>query len=346
MGTRAWAWVVASMVGLGCAGSWNTALDREAGTDVEPRWIGRPSETLEPDARWTVEQALADKGLLSEVPLPGELRQALIQFQGIEELAPTGWVDRDTVEALGLDPARILPIQAGAGATANPAYTEMTRQVGGEPGPASMPPTAVDVGAAVVAAPGDPVFLYEEARRLRAAAMELKGKASRLSEGAEVSLEEQADKALYVARVHATRFEDVGGESALAGVARDWAEEGALARAEGEGRIEGGSEATAGLEAGGEVRTGREADVSGADVERVQRILYTEGFLHRAPTGEIDAQTRDALRAFQTAQGWQPTGDLDRRTLDRLMGDRGADRPQGSAPPGSTLQGGPAPEEG
>lgn len=350
MGSRALVWLVLAVgTWVGCASTgFSTALDREAGSDVRPRWVGRPPETLQPVARAMIESALEGKGLLSEVPLPGELRLALIEFQELHELAPTGWVDADTVAALGLDPVQVLPIEAGAGAKFNEGPSELIQQVGGEPGPASMPPTAVDVGAAVVEAPGDPAFHLAEAKRLRAAAMELRGKASRLGEGAEFPLRKQADKALYVARLHARAFEGEGGEGAIAGVAMQQAREGALARNEaGEAEVEG---RVAGAEVGrGEdVRTYHEDEVAlpGDEVETLQRILYREGFLHVPPSGIVDPQTREALRSWQTAQGWEPTGSVDARSVKRLMGDRAADVPQGLDEPGSDRTGGPGPGEG
>jgi hypothetical protein len=84
-----------------------------------------------------------------------------------------------------------------------------------------------------------------------------------------------------------------------------------------------------------------EIDLQAPELERLQRTLFATGFLHRPPTGALDDPTRQALRAWQTAQGWEPTGALDRRSADRLLASPHGDVRQGVRPPGSDSTGGP-----
>lgn len=323
------------LLGAGCssAPARPDSLAKESGPDVQAQWVGRPPERLHPDALQRVQETLHQRGFLSDVPLPGETRLGLIAFQNEQGLAPTGWVDADTVLALGLDVQRILPIVAGAGVNEYRGNVRFESQVGGEPGPATMPPSATAIGSAIPTATEDPVFHYDEARRLRAAAETLRGAAARVQGKKASHLQEQSDKALYLARVHAGQLRDLGGAEALASLSGDLEASGALVTTEpGVGTAAPGEagEARAAYPAPGEV------ELNEADVERMQRILYTEGFLHRAPSGEVDNPTRQAVRAWQTARGWEPTGTLDQRTTEGLLGQGEADRPQGLEPPASS----------
>lgn len=313
------------------------AIAREAAPAADPQALGRPVEQLGAGARAQVAEALQQRGLLDTEPLPGEMRQALIALQTQNDLAPTGWVDEDTVRLLGLPVNEVLPVVAGAGAYRGSSATlgDLSgSQVGGEPGPANPVPDAVEVGAAETAGAEDPVFQYDEARRLRAAARVLRGKAEREGGERADALHRQADKADHVFRLHADRLQELGGESAIAGLELEPAET---------------PEAVAGVEEGKEVRAAHpvggedQVALSPSEIERMQRTLWAEGFLHQAPTAAIDAPTRQALRAFQTAQGWNPTGAVDERTARLLITSPESRQPQGLEPPGSPQPGGAAP---
>lgn len=278
---------------------------------LDPRELGMAPELLSENVRRQVERALVDEGLLSSIPLPGELRRALVAFQEGRDLAPTGRVDAATVEALGLEVDAILPLVAGAGAYWTAGATAGGGPVGGEPGPASMPPDAAELGAEEVASV-DPRFHFEEARRLRAASQVLRGRAERAEDRATArALEMQAEKAEAVARLHAERLAELGGEEALAG----W-----------QPLPPGAEPEPFGLGEGEEVRAALPAvadsvRLSAEEVALLQRRLWTEGFLHRPPTVRLDGPTRQAIRAWQTARGFAPTGALDERTVEGLLGE-------------------------
>ncbi len=309
------------------------ALEKTAGPDIEPRELGRPVERLDAASFARVEEALQAGGWLDPVPLPGEMRLALLAVQREEGLAPTGWLDADTASALGLEADEVLPIEAGAGAYWSAGATLDGGMVGGEPGPASLPPDPAALGASQPAAPADPAFQFAEARRLRAAARVLRGRAARAEGRERAFFEAQAAKAESVFRLHAEQLEDLGGATALAGLE--------LVQADGE-------EAVAGIEEGEEVRAAYGEDLvelSPEEIERMQRTLWAEGFYHQAPNGQLDDPTRQAIRAWQTAQGWVPTGAVDEGTADRLVSAPQARTPQGLEPPGSPQPGGAAPPQ-
>lgn len=311
------------------------ALERDAAPSVDPQALGRPPEQLSRSALARVTGALQERGALDPQPLPGELRRALVAVQQENDLAPTGWVDADTLRVLGLPVDDVLPVEAGAGAYRSAGATlggMGDSQVGGEPGPASPVPDAVDIGAAQPAAPMDPEFQFDEARRLRAASRELRGRAEAASGAERDALLAQASKADQLFRLHAQQLDEIGGESALAGLDLAPAED-----AEGVARVEEGAEVRAAMPAGDPV------ELSPDQVERMQRTLWAEGFLHQAPTARIDEPTRQAVRAYQTAQGWSPTGVVDERTAATLIGQPESRQPQGLEPPGSPQPGGAAP---
>ena len=312
------------------------STDREAPPPIDPQALGRPPELLGEGALARVTAALQQRELLDPQPLPGELRAALVELQTRNDLAPTGWVDADTARLLDLPVDEVLPVVAGAGAYRGTGATlgdVSGSPVGGEPGPASPVPDAVAVGAAETAAPGDPVYQFDEARRLRAATRVLRGKAERAVGAQAERLRVQAAKAEYAWRLHAQRLDELGGESALAGL---------------ELQPEERQVAVAGVEEGAEVRAAMppardSVELSPDEVERMQRTLWAEGFLHQAPTATLDDPTRQALRAFQTAQGWAPTGAVDERTAGLLVAAPASRQPQGLEPPGSPQPGGAAP---
>jgi len=313
--------------------------ERSAAPAPDPRAIGRPPELLDARGRARLEAALQARGLLDARPLPGEVREALLAAQRAGDLAPTGWLDEETSRYLGLDPDEMLPIVAGAGVYWTAGATAGGGEVGGEPGPASPVPDAVELGAEIPAGAADPAYQFEEARRLRAAARELRGRALRAeSDERRRWFEAQAAKAEHLFLLHAEKLEELGGEAALAGMELPTGEEAeALVR---------GPE----VEEGGEVRTAwppeDTVELTPEEVERMQRALWAEGFLHQAPTARLDDATRQAVRAWQTAQGWEPTGAVDERTAASLITAPEAEQPQGLEPPGSPQPGGAAPPEG
>ncbi len=55
-----------------------------------------------------------------------------------------------------------------------------------------------------------------------------------------------------------------------------------------------------------------------ARVESIQQALINSGAYHGAPTGQWDAQTRDAMARYQTANGFGVTGLPDAKSLMKL----------------------------
>jgi peptidoglycan hydrolase-like protein with peptidoglycan-binding domain len=53
-------------------------------------------------------------------------------------------------------------------------------------------------------------------------------------------------------------------------------------------------------------------------VRQVQERLHAAGFKPGAIDGAMGAQTREALRQFQTTKGLRATGGLDEQTLEAL----------------------------
>ncbi len=53
-------------------------------------------------------------------------------------------------------------------------------------------------------------------------------------------------------------------------------------------------------------------------VQEIQRALTNAGELHQEPTGRWDDQTREAMRRYQTANGFSPTGLPDAKSLMKL----------------------------
>ncbi|MBX3280550.1 MAG: peptidoglycan-binding protein [Acidobacteria bacterium] len=54
------------------------------------------------------------------------------------------------------------------------------------------------------------------------------------------------------------------------------------------------------------------------EVRVVQQELYRRGYLQSRPTGVLDGETREALRAYQQREGLEVTGKIDRPTTTRL----------------------------
>lgn len=54
-------------------------------------------------------------------------------------------------------------------------------------------------------------------------------------------------------------------------------------------------------------------------IMRVQQELNNRGYDAGEPDGRIGQQTRDAIAAFQTNSGMDPTGNLDQTTIGRLL---------------------------
>jgi len=95
------------------------STDRQARRDREvkrpaapgrPELASDPTGLMTPDAPMQLQRRLAELGYYSG-EVTGELDEktaaALVKFQGEHDLAKTGAPDRDTIEALGLDPDQI-----------------------------------------------------------------------------------------------------------------------------------------------------------------------------------------------------------------------------------------------
>lgn len=80
---------------------------------------------------------------------------------------------------------------------------------------------------------------------------------------------------------------------------------------------------------------------TGNGVKEVQMILTALGHYHGAIGGNYGAQTAAAVKAFQTAHGLPPTGNVDAATLAKLRQVNGA-RPAAPATPTGVLQPGQA----
>ena len=74
------------------------------------------------------------------------------------------------------------------------------------------------------------------------------------------------------------------------------------------------------------------------EVKAVQQALFSRGYLLKNPSGVLDAETRQALRDFQTAQKLDVTGRVDSATLEKLE----ITLPLDPAPGDSTRKGGVA----
>ena len=75
-----------------------------AAVPAQPVQPGVPLETLDETVEADVVAALQARELVTSDDVPSEtaVRAALIDFQAASGLAPTGWVDRETLDALGL----------------------------------------------------------------------------------------------------------------------------------------------------------------------------------------------------------------------------------------------------
>ena len=60
------------------------------------------------------------------------------------------------------------------------------------------------------------------------------------------------------------------------------------------------------------------AEISPQRAEQIQEALVQAGDLHETPTGRWDTQTREAMREYQSSNGFQPTGLPDARSLMKL----------------------------
>jgi hypothetical protein len=60
------------------------------------------------------------------------------------------------------------------------------------------------------------------------------------------------------------------------------------------------------------------AEISPQRTEQIQEALVEAGDLHETPTGRWDAQTREAMKEYQTSNGFQPTGVPDAKSLMKL----------------------------
>ena len=58
--------------------------------------------------------------------------------------------------------------------------------------------------------------------------------------------------------------------------------------------------------------------VDGAQILAAEQALYALGYHDDDFNAQLDASTQSALRAFQSANGLDPTGELDAQTLEAL----------------------------
>jgi Putative peptidoglycan binding domain len=88
-----------------------------------------------------------------------------------------------------------------------------------------------------------------------------------------------------------------------------------------------------------------QTDVHPGDVRQAQERLKEAGFNPGPVDGQLGVQTKEAIKAYQKAQGLPQTGKLDEPTRDFLMVQRPKDAPaEIQAPRGSTREE-PRPEE-
>jgi hypothetical protein len=59
-------------------------------------------------------------------------------------------------------------------------------------------------------------------------------------------------------------------------------------------------------------------EISPQRAEQIQEALVEAGDLHETPTGRWDAETREAMRQYQSSNGFQPTGLPDAKSLMKL----------------------------
>jgi hypothetical protein len=59
-------------------------------------------------------------------------------------------------------------------------------------------------------------------------------------------------------------------------------------------------------------------EISSHRAEQIQEALVQAGDLHETPTGRWDAQTREAMREYQSSNGFQATGLPDAKSLMKL----------------------------
>jgi peptidoglycan hydrolase-like protein with peptidoglycan-binding domain len=93
-----------------------------------------------------------------------------------------------------------------------------------------------------------------------------------------------------------------------------------------------------GTRMGQEERRGQ-TDVHPGDIRQAQERLKEAGFNPGPADGQLGAQTKEAIKEYQKAQGLPQTGQLDEPTRDLLMVQSPKDAPaEMQAPPGSTRQ--------
>lgn len=82
-----------------------------------------------------------------------------------------------------------------------------------------------------------------------------------------------------------------------------------------------------------------QTDVQPGDVRQAQERLKEAGFNPGPTDGQLGAQTKEAIKEYQKAQGLPQTGQLDEPTRDLLMVQRPKDAPaEIQAPRGSTRE--------
>jgi peptidoglycan hydrolase-like protein with peptidoglycan-binding domain len=82
-----------------------------------------------------------------------------------------------------------------------------------------------------------------------------------------------------------------------------------------------------------------QTDVQPGDVRQAQERLKEAGFNPGPTDGQLGAQTKEAIKEYQKAQGLPQTGQLDEPTRDLLMVQRPKDAPaEMQGPRGSTRE--------
>ncbi len=135
---------------------------------AEPRaGVARPSDLSAEQVR-LVQRALSDKGFSTELNgmWDDRTKSSLMSFQRSVSLAPTGNINAQTAEALGLDPQQVMPVR-GQGA-ANDGSNSNTRpgtegSIGGTPQPpGSMAPPSTEPAPDDTTSPGGREGEYHE----------------------------------------------------------------------------------------------------------------------------------------------------------------------------------------
>lgn len=153
-------WVLALSAPLLACSREKTYSDNsmQGASAAEPRAeVARPSDLNAEQVR-LVQRALSDKGFATDLNgvWDDRTKGSLMSFQRSVNLAPTGNVNAQTAEALGLDPQQVMPVR---GQTTSPMHPESDTRPGAEAQPSdaqprgSQPPGSDNPGAPEVTPP-------------------------------------------------------------------------------------------------------------------------------------------------------------------------------------------------